>query len=387
MNIDRLNARLAAFVVGALLTLPWYGLGLVLQSMKLLIASFLLTYAFMPAVIWLANRLGAVDIPDARRVHQQPTPRIGGLAVFLSVNITLLLNFNFSVELKAICISGVLVAALSMWDDVKGLSAPVKLAGQLIAVGILFQSGLVLEFGLDDRLVALLGPAGGTALDMFLEYTVTALWVIGIANAFNFLDGINGLAAALAAAVCLLMGLLAASTDQLYMLLLCMAVAGSSLGFMPDNARYVRAARAFLGDTGSIYLGWMMAGVAVMGEWSDVSSFNAYAAPLLIFSVMIFDMIYTTVARIHRGDVTSLRTWVSYVGRDHLHHRLMHLGLSQKQTVVAIVGIAVASGLAALAMIHAGPLTITLLLGQAVVLYLLLSALMVLAAKHLEAGE
>ena len=387
MNIDKLNVRLAAFVAGSLLTLPWYGLGLVLQSMKLLIAASLLTYAFMPAVIWLANRLGAVDHPDARRVHRQPTPRIGGLAVFLSVNITLLLNFNYSLELKAICISGALVAALSMWDDVRGLSAPIKLLGQLIAIGILFQSGLVLEFGLDAQFISLLGPDAGVALDFILEYLITAIWIIGIANAFNFLDGINGLAAALAAAVCLLMGLLAASTDQLYMLLLCVTVAGSSLGFLPDNARYVRPARVFLGDTGSIYLGWMMAGVAVMGEWSDVSSLNAYAAPLLIFSVMIFDMIYTTVARIHRGDVTSLRTWVSYVGRDHLHHRLMYLGLSQKQTVVAIVGIAVASGLAALAMIHAGPLSITLLLGQSVVLYLLLSALMVLAAKRLEEGE
>ncbi len=387
MNIDKLNVRLAAFVVGGLLSLPWYGLGLVLQSMKLLIAAFLLTYAFMPAVIWLANRLGAVDIPDARRVHRQATPRIGGLAVFLSVNITLLLNFNYSVELKAICISGALVAALSMWDDVRGLSAPIKLAGQLIAIGILFQSGLVLEFGLDGHLISLLGPDWGITLGFFLEYLITAVWIIGIANAFNFLDGINGLAAALAAAVCLLMGLLAASTAQLYMLLLCLAVAGSSLGFLPDNARYVRTARAFLGDTGSIYLGWMMAGIAVMGEWSDASSLNAYAAPLLIFSVMIFDMIYTTVARIHRGDVTSVRTWVSYVGRDHLHHRLMYLGLTQKQTVVAVVGIALCSGLAALAMIHAGPLTVTLLLGQSVVLYLLLSALMVLAAKRLEEGE
>jgi len=387
VNIDKLNVRLAAFVVGGLLSLPWYGLGLVLQSMKLLIAAFLLTYAFMPAVIWLANRLGAVDIPDARRVHRQATPRIGGLAVFLSVNITLLLNFNYSVELKAICISGALVAALSMWDDVRGLSAPIKLAGQLIAIGILFQSGLVLEFGLDGHLISLLGPDWGITLGFFLEYLITAVWIIGIANAFNFLDGINGLAAALAAAVCLLMGLLAASTAQLYMLLLCLAVAGSSLGFLPDNARYVRTARAFLGDTGSIYLGWMMAGIAVMGEWSDASSLNAYAAPLLIFSVMIFDMIYTTVARIHRGDVTSVRTWVSYVGRDHLHHRLMYLGLTQKQTVVAVVGIALCSGLAALAMIHAGPLTVTLLLGQSVVLYLLLSALMVLAAKRLEEGE
>jgi len=375
VNLDSARMRWVAFIGGALMSIPWSGLGLLLQSIKLLVASALLTYAFMPAVIWLARRMGAMDIPDARRVHKSPTPRIGGLAVFLSVNLTLFLNFDYSLTLKGACLSAILVAMVSLWDDLHGVRASVKLVVQLVALAMLFAFGVHVEFAPD------------TWWGNLAEYAVTALWVIGIVNAFNFLDGINGLAGSLGVAVCLLMGLLAWKTSQIYMLFLCVAVAGAALGFLPDNARYARPARVFLGDTGSIYLGWMMACIVVLGDWSEEGPIKAYSAPALIFSVMIFDMVYTTAARIYRGDVRSLHAWVAYVGRDHLHHRLMTLGLSQKQTVLAVIGIALASGLGALAMIKAGELSVWLLLGQGFVLYVLLSFIMVLAAERMEQLE
>jgi len=376
--------RLLALLVGGLISLPWPGIGLLLLGAKLLLAAALLTYALMPMVIRMAGIVGAVDMPDERRVHQQPTPRIGGLAVFISVNITLLLNFNYSVELKAICISGALVALVSLWDDVKSLPASFKLLVQVIAVAILLRAGLLLEFDNHDWMIARLGDEWGISVDIILEYLLTAFWIIGITNAFNFLDGINGLAAALAATICLLMGMLAAATGQLFMLLLCVAVAGAALGFLPDNARYERPARTFLGDTGSTYLGWMMACIAVLGDWSDMSAVQAYAAPLLIFSVPIFDMIYTTVARIVRGDVSSFGQWLAYVGRDHLHHRLMYLGLSQAKTVLAIVAITLISGLAALVIVDASVLSTWFLLMQVIVVYSVFSFIMVFAAKRVE---
>ena len=378
--LDKASTRGLALVAGGIMALPLGGGPLLLQGVRILCAAALLTYACMPLVIALAHRVGAVDMPDERRVHRQPTPRIGGLAVFVSVNVTLLLNFNYSVELKAICISGALVALVSLWDDARGLSAGFKLLVQAVALGILLKAGLVLEFNQHAWMIAHLG-AFGSWLDTAAEYAVTALWIIGITNAFNFLDGINGLAAALAAAMCLLMGLLAMTTGQTYMLLLCVAVAGAALGFLPDNARYTRPARSFLGDTGSTYLGWMMAGIAVMGEWSDKSVLQAYAAPVLIFSVPIFDMIYTTVARVLRGDVRNLREWIAYVGRDHLHHRLMYLGLSQGKTVLAVVALTLISGLAALVMVNASLWHAWLLLAQAVVVYAVFSFVMVWAAR------
>jgi len=385
--LDHRIPRMAGFVAAIFLAPPWLNMGALAQGAKLVLASALLTYAVMPLVIHLAIRMGAVDHPEARRVHQTPTPRIGGLAVIFSVNVTLLLNFSYSTELKAVCVSALLVALVSMWDDVRGLSASFKLLMQLLAVLILISSGVSPDFGNYGWLIAYVGPLWALLLNNALEMGLTALWIIGITNAFNFLDGINGLAAALAATICLSMGLLAATTAQTYMLLLCMTVAGASLGFLPDNARYKRPARIFLGDTGSTYIGWMMAGIALMGGWSDKGFIQAYAAPLLIFSVPIFDMIYTTVARIARGDVRNVREWLAYVGRDHLHHRLMDLGISQAHAVLAIVALSLISGLAALVIVNVNLLQAWILLMQAIVVYAMFSFVMIRATQKLQRGD
>ncbi len=362
--------RWLALLLGIALVLPKDVQGLLTHGLFLFFASLLLTYALMPAVIALAQHWDALDYPDARRVHAQPTPRIGGLAVIIAVNLTLLLNFNYSLEFKGVVLSALMVGALSLRDDVCELSAKTKLIGQLLAVIVLMYCDVTLHFAPD------------TWWGHALEYLLTAIWVIGITNAFNFLDGINGLAASLAMVTCILMGMLAWHTDQVYMLYLCLAVAGGAAGFLPDNARYQAPARVFLGDVGSTYLGWIMASVAVMGDWSGDSTIKAYAAPLLIFSVMIFDMIYTTIARIARGDVHNVREWIEYVGKDHLHHRLMDIGCTQVQAVILILSFSVLMGLAALALIKSPMITVVLLLAQAVIFYLVLSFFMLRVRHH-----
>ncbi len=362
--MDRRTVRGIALLTGLLLSLPLEISGLFMQGAKLAVAALLLTYGLMPMVIRFALKIGALDIPDARRVHAEPTPRIGGLALLISVNATLLINFNYSLELKGVCISALIVAMLSFWDDLHELSARLKLGVQLLALVVLMLCDVYVTVAPDSW------------WGMPVNYIVTALWVIGITNAFNFLDGINGLAASLAAVVSMLMAALAWHTGQTYMLLLCLSLAGAAIGFLPDNARYKRPAKIFLGDVGSTYLGWMMAAIAVMGDWSSEGALKAYSAPLLIFSVMIFDMIYTTVARVGRGDVSNFREWIEYVGRDHLHHRLMDLGCSPAQTVMLVVALALMMGLAALAIVKGSLFSVWLLLAQAVVFYAFLSFLM-----------
>jgi len=371
--IDHQGFRLLLLSVGLLLAYPWELHGLMTHGVVLTLAALLISVGLMPAVIVLAHKVGALDIPDGgRRLHRQITPRIGGVAVILAANITLLLNFNFSLELKGVVISGLMVASLSFWDDVKEISASIKLVGQCVAVMVLIACDVHVDFAPD------------VSWGEGLEYIVTALWVIGITNAFNFLDGINGLAAALATVTCFLMGLLAWHTDQTYMFYLCFSIAGAAAGFLPDNARYQTPARSFLGDVGSTYLGWVMAAIAVMSDWSSQGVIKAYAAPLLIFSVMIFDIIHTTVARIARGDVHNFHEWIAYVGRDHLHHRLMGLGCSQKQAVLLIVAFSCLMGLTALALINSPLLSVILLLIQAFIFYIILSFLMGRAKAHYE---
>ncbi|MDQ7004702.1 MAG: MraY family glycosyltransferase [Ghiorsea sp.] len=362
--LDHNPTRISAFILGMILVVPWQVQGLLTQGIFLFFASLLLTFSLMPLIIDFAKHIDALDYPDARRVHAIPTPRIGGLAVIIAVNITLFFNFNYSLEFKGVVISALIVGLLSLWDDIKELSAKIKLAGQLAAVAVLIYCDVTIQFAPD------------TWWGNGLEYALTVFWVIGITNAFNFLDGINGLAASLAAVTCFLMGMLAWHTGQPYMLFLCLALAGAAAGFLPDNARYNSQARSFLGDVGSTYLGWVMASVAVLGDWSGDGAIKAYAAPLLIFSVMIFDMIYTTVSRIARGDVHNFREWIEYVGKDHLHHRLMDLGCTQAQAVVIIVGFSTLMGLAALALVKSSMISVWLLLGQALVFYALLSFFM-----------
>jgi len=367
--LDHALTRSIGLFLGLLIAFPWSFYGLFTQGLSLAISACLIAYGLMPYVIALAHKVGALDVPDARRVHATTTPRIGGVSVILALNITLFLNLNYSIELKGVCLSALIVGFLSFWDDIHELSAAVKLLGQFSALAILMAAGVHINFAPDIW------------WGYGLEYIVTALWIIGITNAFNFLDGINGLAASLAALTCLLMSLLAWHTGQIYMLFLCLALAGAAIGFLPDNARYKMPARSFLGDVGSTYLGWMMAAIAVMGDWSSEGAIKAYAAPLLIFSVMVFDMIHTTVARIQRGDVHNVREWIEYVGRDHLHHRLMALGCSQKQAVTIILGFSCMVGLAALALVKSPILSVWLLLGQSLVFYGILTILMGRAAR------
>ena len=122
--------------------------------------------------------------------------------------------------------------------------------------------------------------------------------------------------------------------------------------------------------------GWMMAALAVMGNWSSEGPWKAYSAPLLIFSVMIFDMVHTTVARIWRGDVRSFRQWIEYTGRDHLHHRLMAMGITEAHAVLMVVAFSLIMGLSALALLHGTRFGVGLLLAQAMVFYGVLTALM-----------
>jgi len=374
-RLDHPITRLLALLIGVILALPWE-LNLLVKSAQFCASAAFMTYGLMPGVIRLAEYFGAIDIPGGRRAHRQPTPRLGGLAVLISANATLFLNFNYSLELKGVALSALFVAMISMLDDIDEVSAGAKLLFQVMACA------LMMAFGVHIELI----PGSGWEGEA-LEFAITLLWMVGITNAFNFLDGVNGLAASLAAATCLLMALLALLTGQTYMLLLCLAVAGASLGFLPDNARYKKPARIFLGDVGSTYLGWMMAGIAVMGDWSSEGPIKAFSAPVLIFSVMIFDMIYTTIARIGRGDVRSVREWIDYVGRDHLHHRFMKLGYEPIYAVGAIVALCLVTGLAALALVVDSSHVMWMQLGQVVVIYVVVSAVMIDAAKKRGNGQ
>ena len=291
------------------------------DSCAVALVSCLATWALVPVAGKLAWALGAVDRPGGRRIHRVATPRLGGAAVFGGVCIAALLVHRTLASMTILIAASGLVFVVSLVDDVRGTPAWVRLAVQVGACLVLIAGGL--------RVSILPASLWGD----LLEYLVTIVWLVGIANAVNFLDGMNGLVPGLTAITSGVFGVLALRLGQHSLAFCAVALSGAQLAFLGFN---IKPARMFLGDCGSITSGFFMAGLAIMGNWSPADVWVSSLVPVLVLSVPIYDMIFTTVSRVSSGKVTTVREWLEYTGRDHIHHRLNRLGLSRAQTVVVI---------------------------------------------------
>jgi UDP-GlcNAc:undecaprenyl-phosphate GlcNAc-1-phosphate transferase len=326
--------------------------------------AFTATYALTPVMIRLGIKWGLVDRPTERKIHHTPIPRIGGIAVYLGFAGSLLANSILLSQMGAVLLAGSLLLVVGVWDDARELPAWVKLAAQMLASGLVIASGVLLHL-LPE------GPVGN-AINLFL----TVLWLVGITNAFNFFDGMDGLAAGLAMLMAFFMGLVAYETDQPALAWLAVAVVGASLGFFPYNfRRNQRPALIFLGDGGSTFLGFTLACLAVKGNWADNNPIVSFSNPLLIFGVLIYDMIHITVERIVTGKVSTIKEWIDFVGTDHLHHRLARLLGSTRASVEMIFALTICLGLAALVLRKADTRDAVLLLAQAALIVILITIL------------
>ncbi len=194
------------------------------------------------------------------------------------------------------------------------------------------------------------------------------------AEALTFIDGMDGLATGLAAIAALFLGAIAYQSQQVFLGWVSAALLGSTLGFLPYNFRPGKPASIFLGDAGSNFLGFILAVLAVMGEWAEDNLVDL-VAPLLIFGVFIYDMLYITVDRVTSGKVRSLREWIEYVGRDHLHHRLEQVLGRRDYVVVFIYSLSLALSAGATVLMMASPSAALLLIGQAIVILAMVTIL------------
>lgn len=313
-----------------------------LHAVYLVATAFVITFFAVPGVHRLAVWRGIVDVPAARKIHTTPTPLLGGVAVFGGFAVTVLLNFSFSRPLKGVALGGAIVVAVGIADDVLDIPAAGKLLGQVAAALVALAHGVHLQ------LVPYWMP-GAPAMNAL----VTVLWLLTVTNAIQFLDGMDGLATGLGAIAAVFFGVAALQTGQPYLTFLGAALAGACAGFLPYNFR-PGGARIFLGDAGASFIGFALAGIAVMGEWSSSSPVVALFTPLLILAVPLFDIAFVSIERIARGKVSGVRDWLAYTGRDHIHHRFEALGLSRTQSVLLIHFITVTLGLSAIALKGAG---------------------------------
>lgn len=324
-----------------------------LRWLYIFLFAFLGTGAVTPLMVWIGHRWNLVDQPADRKIHVVPTPRLGGLALYAGFVGSMLLNSIVPDWMVAILVSGSLLLVIGVLDDIRELPASVKLLGQLLAAGIVIASGKVLT-------LFPAGPLGETA-----NILLTLFWIVGITNAFNFFDGMDGLATGLAVLMAGFMGVVAFETNQAGLGWLAIAMMGAGLGFLPYNFRGTKPAVIFLGDGGSTFIGFTLACLAVKGNWADSSPIVSFSNPLLIFGVLIYDMVHITVERVITGKVKSVKEWLDYVGKDHLHHRLERALGSRQASVAMIFLFTICLGLAALALRQAGTIEAVLLLIQA----------------------
>ncbi len=328
----------------------------------ILVMSGLISFGLTPLVIRLASFLEVLDLPASRKLHTEPTPLLGGMAIYTAFGVAVLANSILDQQVVAIMVGGTMLVVVGILDDVWGVPARVKLLVQFLAVAVVIGSGVVLT--LFPQTVA--GKAANTLL--------TVVWLLGITNAMNFFDGMDGLATGLSIITAGFLGLFATLTFQPFLGWFAAAIVGSCLGFLPFNLRPRRPAAIFLGDSGSTFLGFVLAALAVKGKWTQNNVIDV-AAPVLIFWIFIFDMTHITVARIITGKVKTFREWIAYVGRDHLHHRLEALLGSRRETVFLIFSLSISMGLGAMALRNARTLEAALLIFQAAIIVVIVSIL------------
>jgi UDP-GlcNAc:undecaprenyl-phosphate GlcNAc-1-phosphate transferase len=329
----------------------------------ILVVSCLIAFGLTPIVIRLARFLEVLDLPATRKVHAEPTPLLGGLAIYTAFGVSILANSILDHQVVAIMVAGSFLVIVGILDDVRSVPAGVKLLAQLVAVAIVVHSDVVLTLFPQSVVGSSVANAG-----------LTLVWLLGITNAMNFFDGMDGLATGLSIITAGFLGLFAALTFQPFLGWLAAAIVGGCLGFLPFNLRPKRPAAIFLGDAGSTFLGFVLAALAVKGEWAE-SHIIDIAAPVLIFWIFIFDMTHITVARITTGKVRTFQEWIAYVGKDHLHHRLEALLGSRRQTVFLIFFLSISMGLAAMALRNARTLEAVLLILQAAIIVVIVSIL------------
>jgi UDP-GlcNAc:undecaprenyl-phosphate GlcNAc-1-phosphate transferase len=326
----------------------WHLLWLYLALLAFAAANFA-----VPVVRALAARWGVLDNPAARKVHAVATPLLGGAAVYAAFATTVLFNFTFSLQLKGVAVGATIVVLVGIADDIMDIPARVKLAGQLAGA----VAAILYGVGLNVVPQSVPGAA-------YVNLLLTVLWFLTVTNALQFLDGMDGLAAGLGVIAGVFFSIAALQTNQPYLMFLGAALVGACLGFLPYNFR-PGGATIFLGDSGASFVGFTLAGLAVMGEWSSDNPVVALLTPALILAVPLFDIGFVGVSRIVTGKVHSLHEWLAYTGKDHMHHRFEALGLTKRQSVLLIFFIAGTLGLSALLLKIATPREAALLLVQA----------------------
>lgn len=295
------------------------------------IVAAIVAVACTPVLLRTARAVGAIDAPDERRVHSVVTPRLGGLAILAGFLVPSLYFLPQDGPTRALVFGAIAIAILGAIDDIWGLNPVAKLLGQIACAAVPVSVGLTI----DHVTLPFLGVYDLSAV----QYPLSVLWIVALVNMLNFTDGVDGLAAGVAAISAGTFAILAASLDRAEPAIISAALAGACLGFLYFN---FNPARIFMGDSGSMLLGYVLAGVAISGVMKSAAAV-ALIAPLIILAIPILDTSFVVMKRIKHG------LPVYAADRSHFHHRFLNIGWSQRRTVLAVYGWCLLMGLIAVA--------------------------------------
>ena len=303
----------------------------IIYGIVIMFCAGLLSFVCTPVVRVLAYKLGAVDVPkDNRRMHKQPIPRMGGLAIFLGFVITALIFCDINKQLLGILLGAAVIVVLGIFDDIHALPALPKFFVQIVAACIPAFMGVTIEH------ISLFG--GDYITFGAWSIPVTVLWIVAVTNAVNLIDGLDGLACGVStiSAFSILVFTILSPVVDFGVAMITAILAGACLGFLPFN---LNPAKIFMGDTGALFLGFLLANISVMGFFKT-NAVISFAAPFLILGLPLIDTMSAIVRRLLKGQSPF------HPDRGHLHHKLIDIGFSQKQSVTILYALAALMGIA-----------------------------------------
>ncbi|HQO41899.1 MAG TPA: MraY family glycosyltransferase [Bacillota bacterium] len=312
------------------------------RSIIAFLIALLVSFAATPLMIRLAKHMGAIDVPkDGRRVHKVPTPRLGGLAIFLGFLAGLLYMYEIDSRMVGVLTGAAIIVTLGFFDDIKPLPAKFKFLVQIIAAVIVIRSGVridhvsnPLHFMFPDNEYIIFGN---------WSYPLTLLWIVGVTNAINLVDGLDGLAAGISIISAVTLFVAAQTTGQVFAAFLASILAASTLGFLPYN---FNPAKIFMGDTGALFLGYMLSVISVMGVLKGAAALSILV-PIFAIGLPIYDTLFAMIRRASNGKS------MMEADKGHLHHKLLDAGMSQRQAVITLYSISAVLGFSAVVLVEA----------------------------------
>ena len=318
--------------------------------------AFITAFVITPYTIRLAKKTGAVDVPADRRVNKKPMPRLGGLAViagflisaiYLIISMFIEKKIDFTqdgiiTKLIGFFIGLVILGITCFVDDVKGIKPIVKLAGQILAAIAVVKSGLLIDnFTIPFK-------ENNLVLNEVFSYILTIGWIVGITNAINLIDGLDGLSSGITLIACIsLLIIFSLNESPLIAIVLITALAGAIVGFLPYN---FNPAKTFIGDVGANFMGFAIAVISILGV-AKTYTLIVIIAPIIVLALPIFDTLWAIVRRIIK---TKSLKGVFKADNGHLHHKLMARGYTQRQSVFILYGVTATLGMVAIILLDSG---------------------------------